>query len=241
MRAEEEYVPAIEDEHENVEEKLQELDHDQTEEEEVAAEAERAPDLGQLEMVRRVAVVEIVRDLIRDQSIEGERMNVLTHQEKSALEFLKAAIDGRTRGGKFMYAEDRLQQLNVVLADLQPLMAVGGMDGLDQTLVEIVDGIDELRYKLVQLEEAQEEVFREGEEKKKDKPDEGDEDDKPDEDAEGEVDEEKAEAATSSLVEAETPGEKPAEVEKKPGLWSRLTGRGKPGGPKDEGGGGGGA
>ena len=86
MRAEEEYVPAIEDEHENVEEKLEELDRDQTEEEEVAEEAEKAPDLAQLEMVRRVAVVEIVRDLIREQSIDGERLNVLTHQEKSALE-----------------------------------------------------------------------------------------------------------------------------------------------------------
>jgi hypothetical protein len=236
MRAEEEYVPAIEDEHENVEEKLQELDEDQTEEEEVAEESERAPDFAQLEMVRRTAVVEIVRDLIREQSIDSERMNVLTHQEKSALEFLKAAIDGRTRGGKFMYAEDRLQQLNVVLADLQPLMSVGGMEGLDVTLGEIVDGIDELRYKLEQLEEAQEEILHTGEEKKKDKPDEGDEDDKPDE--EGEGDEEQAEAKpASSLTDEPKPDAKPAEGEKKAGLWARLTGRGK----KDEGGGGSGA
>src|SRR5690242_12958745 len=148
MRAEEEYVPAIEDEDEKVEEKLQELEEDQTEEEEVAEEVELGPDVGQRERVRRVGVVEMVRDLIREQTVDGKRMNVLTHQEKSALDFLKAAIEGRTRGGRFMYAEDRLQQLNVVLADLQPLMAVGGMEGLDQTLGEIVDGIDELRFKL---------------------------------------------------------------------------------------------
>jgi hypothetical protein len=239
MRAEEEYVPAVEDEQDNVEEKLQELDQDQTEEEEVEEEAEREPDRGQLEMLRRVAVVEIVRDLIREQTVEGERMNVLTYQEKSALEYLKAAIEGRTRGGQFMYAEDRLQQLNVVLADLQPLMAVGGMEGLDQTLGEIVDGVDELRHNLELLEEAQEEIHGTGEEKKKGKPGEDDEDDKddkddkPDEDGDGGAEEATAEPAAK-------PGEQPAEGEKKQGLWARLTGRGKPG-PKDESGGGGGA
>jgi hypothetical protein len=234
MKAEEGYVPALEDEREDVIEKIEQLDEDQTEEEEVEEIAEREPDRGQLEMLRRAGVVSIVRDLLKQQTVEPARMNVLTAQEKSALEYLKAAIDGRTRGGQFMYAEDRLSQLNLVLADLQPLMAVGGMEGLDQTLGEVVDEIDELREKLELLEEAQEEIHHAAEEKKKDKPDEGDEDDKPDEDADADGDGE-AEAAPESGAVAAKSDEKPAEGEKK-GLWARLTGRGK----KDEGGGGGG-
>lgn len=232
MRAKEEYVSEHEEEaEEDVEQKVVELGQDQTEEEEVEEEAAKGPDLAQLELVRRVAVVEVVREMLAEQTIDVERLKVLTDQEREALEYLQAVVEGRSRGGKFMYAEDRLEQLNAVLADLQPLMAVGGMEGLDETLGQIVDGIDELRHKLELLEEAQEETRHEVEEKKKGKPDEDDDDkdDQPDEDAEAAPDEATAEPA------ATTPDGKPADGEKKPGLWGRLWNRGK----KDEGGGGG--
>jgi hypothetical protein len=149
------------------------------------------------------------------------------------MEFLEAVIVGRTKGGAFIYAERRLEQLNLLLADLQPLLSVGAIAGLQHTLQDVVSGFANLRDELEQLEEAQELVYHAPAEKKKgDKPD---EDDKPDDEAGGEAGGEAEKK--SSLVEdqaAAAAGATDGKAdEKKPGLWGRLWNRGK----KDEGGG----
>lgn len=239
MRAEEEYVPERDEEEEkDADEVLGELEQDKTEAEEAEEEqAERETEIVVGELVRRAAVVEIVRDLLAQQPVDAARRDALTEQEREALQFLEAVIDGRTRGGEFIYAERRLEQLNLVLADLQPLLSVGAVEGLEDTLEQVVDGFAQLRHELQLLEEAQEEVFHAPEEKKKE--DEDDDDDKPDDDAAeaGEPGERDAAAKPkSSLTDEPAPAAGAADGkadEKKPGLWGRLWSRGK----KDEGGG----
>ncbi len=227
FRAEEEYVPEHE-QAEDVEEVVGELAEDQTEEEEVEEEVAQEPDKDALELVRRVTVVGVVRDLLDQRSVASERMAVLTDHEREALGFLHNVVEGRTQTGRFIYAEQRLEQLNLVLADLQPLLAVGGMEGLDVTLGEIVDGIDHLRHELELLEEAQEEVRHEVEEKK------GDEDDEDDKGDDGEADEATAAggsltgeptAADGKAVPAPADGKNPPAGEaSKPGFFSRVFG-----------------
>jgi hypothetical protein len=250
MRAEEEYVPEREeDEEEDVESVLGELEQDRTEEEDVEEQAEQTPEAA-AEMMRRAGVVEIVRDMLASRDVDIARMQLLSDEEREALEFLQAVVEGRTRTGKFIYAERRLEQLNLVLADLQPLLSVGQIEGLDDTMAEVVDGIDRLRHELELLEEAQEEVRPEAVEKKKGDDDEDDKDDpdnKPDEKSDEKPDEKSAAAkpksslaAESAAAAAEQAGQPVASDgaagdEKKPGLWGRLWNRGK----KDEGGGGG--
>jgi hypothetical protein len=239
MRAEEEYVPEREeDEEEDAEEVLGELEQDRTEEEDVQEEAEEKPE-AQAEMMRRAGVVEIVRDLLARRDVDVARMQLLSDEEREALEFLQAIVEGRTKTGKFIYAERRLEQLNGVLADLQPLLSVGQIDGLDATMGEIVDGIEHLRHELELLEEAQEEVRHEVATKKKgdDEDDKDDPDGKPDEAAAaGKDPPDSSLAAESTAAAAEPAGAEGADgAEKKPGLWGRLWNRGK----KDDGGGGG--
>lgn len=250
VRLDEEYVPEHEeDEDKDAEKVLGELEQDQTEAEDVEEELEVGPEAKSDELLRRAAVVEVVRDMLDRRPIESARIAALSDQEREALEFLQAVIDGRTKNGAFLYAERRLEQLNLVLADLQPLLSVGLVEGLEGTLHEVIDRFEHLRHQLEQLEEAQEEVFHAPEEKKKGEGD--DDDDKPDDEdageSEGESDtdakpksslaEESAAAAAQQPKPGTTTDAKPGDAEKKQGLWGRLWNRGK----KDEGGGGGGA
>ncbi|HUQ02550.1 MAG TPA: hypothetical protein VM261_08655 [Kofleriaceae bacterium] len=242
MRAEEEYVPEREeDEEKDAEEVLGELDQDRTEEEDVQEEAEQKPE-ARTEMMRRAGVVEIVRDMLARRDVDVTRMQLLNDQEREALEFLQAVVEGRTKTGKFIYAERRIEHLNLVLADLQPLLSVGQIEGLDEAMAQVVDGIDTLRHELELLEEAQEEVRHEVVEKKQgdDEDDKDDPDNKPDENAAAaekampgsSLAAESTAAATEQAGQPAT-GAESADGEKKPGLWGRLWNRGK----KDEGGG----
>ena len=160
MRADEDYVPEHE-EAEDVEHAVGELAVDQTSTEDVEEEVEQSSDFESQELLRRATVVDAIRDMMNGHGPSIADLAVLTDHEREAMAFLQAVIEGRTTGGAFMYAEQRLQQLNLVLADLQPLLSVGGMEGLSDTLIQVVDGFGDLRHKLELLEEAQEEQLRE--------------------------------------------------------------------------------
>lgn len=231
MRAEEEYVPERDEEEEDARDVIHELEDDKTSAEEVEEEEEEREVIAQVivgEVLRRASVVETVRDMLAHKPVDRDHLTTLSDHEREALEFLQTIIDGRTRSGAFVYAEQRLEQLNHVLADLQPLMSVGLVEGLEQTLHEVVDGFDELRKELELLEEAQAELQHLAEEKAGDEDDDDDEDDQGDDDqGDGE------EAAGEQPVDQGTSPE--GDADKKPPLWERLWNRKKPP-PGDKGG-----
>lgn len=216
-----EYVPEREeDEDADARDVVGDLEQDHTEEEDVEEEVEEAPDQRALEMLRRTVVVEVVREMLAERDVDVELLAVLTDHEREALSFLQAAVDGHTRTGEFLYAETRLEQLNLVLADLQPLLSVGNIAGLDSVLVEVIDGIEALRRKLDMLTEADDEILEALFEAEAQAPDDGkdDQDDKGDQgDAAGEV------APEAAAGEA-APGEPSIKQEK---LWKRIFKRGK--------------
>ncbi len=215
-----EYVPEREeDEDADARDVVGDLEQDHTEEEDVEEEVEQAPDQRALEMLRRTVVVEVVREMLAERDVDVELLAVLTDHEREALSFLRAAVEGRTEGGEFLYAETRLEQLNLVLADLQPLLSVGNIAGLDSVLVEVIDGIEALRQKLEMLTEADDEILEALFEAEAQSADDGqdDQDDKGDQgDAAGEV-----------APEATT-GEPDKKVDKRgERLWKRVFKRGK--------------
>jgi DNA repair exonuclease SbcCD ATPase subunit len=251
MRAGEEYVPERdEEEEEDAQDVIHELEDDKTSAEEAEEEAEEEQAVVQVvvgEVMRRASVVETVRDMLARKPVHLDQLTTLTDHEVEALEFLQTIIEGRTRSGAFVYAEQRLEQLNHVLADLQPLMAVGLVDGLEDTLHEVIDGFDELRTKLELLEEAQEEVRHlEGTQEEGAEDDEDDDDDDDadandaDENVGGDAEPKGTLAEESAAALAGEQKETPEHLQdpKQPGLWGRLWKRGK---KPEEGGGGGGA
>jgi hypothetical protein len=83
----------------------------------------------------------------------------LPKRELIALEFLKAAVDGRDRAlAKWIYAEDRRDMLEQALAVLEPILEHG-----DATMVGDLDDVrvqvGELRSRLSNLEDAQDELL----------------------------------------------------------------------------------
>ncbi len=221
MRADEEFVPERdEDEAQDAEHVVGQLAQDQTEEEEVEQEVEEevaVSVLAELELVRRVAVVEVVRDLLAQTVVDDARLDVLTDHEREALAFLEAAIEGRTPEGQFIYAEQRLRHLNLVLADLQPLLQVGGIAGVAESLAQVVDGVERLRRELVSLEEAEEELFLESEEQAAEG--DQDDDDQGDEAGAGEPGPGEATEATEPKEPTESKDQPSIKQEK---LWRRV-------------------
>lgn len=157
---------------------------------------------------RYLEVVEAVRAMLAGEQVELDKMTDLSDQEREALEYLRHVISGRDGRNEFIFAEDRLEGLNQVLAQLQPLLSVGGAHQiLHDSLGEIVDAFADLRERLVVLEDAQEELFHEPEKKK---PGEGDDDeDGGDDEAEGDDDVEKP-PAKSTVWDPDDRGDGPA-------------------------------
>lgn len=218
-----EYVPEREeDEDADARDVVGDLEQDHTEEEDVEEEVEQAPDQRALEMLRRTVVVEVVREMLAERDVDVELLAVLTDHEREALTFLRAAVEGRTAGGEFLYAETRLEQLNLVLADLQPLLSVGNIAGLDSVLVEVIDGIEALRQKLEMLSEADDEILEALFEAEAQAADDGqdDQDDQGDQGDQGD--------AAGEVAPEATTGEPEKKVDKRgERLWKRIFKRGK--------------
>jgi hypothetical protein len=134
----------------------------------------------------------------------------LTEGERLALELLAECVSGRdARTHRIVYAERRLEMLELALATLQPAFALALVPELGNELRgaydQLVEEVGDLRDKLDRLGDAQEELmaYRFDHEEEAGKPD---EEDKP------------ADA---------TPTPAPSEPEKKPGLLGRIFGGGK--------------
>lgn len=161
---------------------------------------------------RYLEVAAAASAMLEGQEVRLDTLTALTDEERIALENLQQVVRGRDEGDEFLYAEERLEGLNQVLARLQPLLAVGCVHHvLHASLHQLVDGFEELRAHLTGLGDAEEEVVHVAAEKKPDTDeddDDGDGDDEADE-AEDDADVERP-PATSTVWDPDDRGDGPA-------------------------------
>jgi len=97
-----------------------------------------------------------------DRNVEVAKLN-LPERETRALEALQAAVTGKQPGsGTFVFAEDRENMLEQALAVLQPMLTRAEPEvaaAFARDHARITAQVTELRASLVNLEDAQEEVF----------------------------------------------------------------------------------
>jgi hypothetical protein len=150
----------------------------------------------------------------------------LSAQERSALDALRTAYGGREgRYNTFVYAEQRRELLEQALSALQPILAldVSASAELRENYERMVEQVTELRERLVNLEDSQDDEMLQRESPKKTEEsgaDDGDKDDK-DDDAEPGLDDQPSTlfdgpaapektASTSSLFDGAAAPEKTA-------------------------------
>ncbi|HRC57793.1 MAG TPA: hypothetical protein PKU97_17780, partial [Kofleriaceae bacterium] len=134
----------------------------------------------------------------------------LGEQERSALEALRAAFEGRDSHNAFVYAEHRREMLEQALAALQPTLAldVSRIPELHDNYERIIAEVTELRAHLEQLEDAQDDEHMHVAVQKKDEPKDGDDgDDDGDEGDEGEQDDDKQRPASDQGLRADKPSD----------------------------------
>lgn len=101
-----------------------------------------------------------IRLILSDEDFEVERLKLPEHEAR-ALESLQVAVTGRGDLGQFVYAYDRRDLLEQALAVLQPSMAGVGSKAereMAGQFEDLSERVAELRGKLSNLEEAQDEV-----------------------------------------------------------------------------------
>jgi hypothetical protein len=105
-------------------------------------------------------VVATMHSVLDGRELDFEQMAELSRDEREAFEVLTQVVHARGRRGGFIYAEERLQQLNQVLAVLQPALSIGSAPGIEELrgeLAIVIDEVAELRERLINLEAAEEE------------------------------------------------------------------------------------
>lgn len=115
----------------------------------------------------------------------------LSVQERSALEALHTAYGGREgRYNTFVFAEQRRELLEQALSALQPILAldVSASSELRENYERMVDQVTELRERLVNLEDSQDDEMLQREAVKAAEEGSDEEDDKGDKDGEPEAD-----------------------------------------------------
>jgi hypothetical protein len=110
------------------------------------------------EVEHRDQVLAATRAIFARETIVVDTLQ-LPKRELIALEFLKAAVDGRDRDlAKWIYAEDRRDMLEQALAVLEPILE--RHDGaMASELDEVRVRVGELRVRLWNLEDAQDELL----------------------------------------------------------------------------------
>lgn len=142
-------------------------------------------------------IVATMRSVLEGRAVDVEKLNELSLDERKAFELLQQAVSARGRRGGFILAEGRLERLNQVLSVLQPALSIGSIPGVEQMrgdLAAVIDQVDHLRHKLINLEALEEELEHAPEERES----EGDKDD--DDDGAGEVPELDAPPRPSTLA-----------------------------------------
>jgi len=151
MRAEEKVVDGPELEREEEKESLEQED------------VEELPALVDEEVVdreleHREALLSATRRIFACETIIVDTLQ-LPARELRALEFLQAAVEGRDRDfAKFVYAEDRRDMLEQALAVLEPILEHGD-DAVVRDLGDLRTHVGELRERLLDLEDAQDELL----------------------------------------------------------------------------------
>ena len=175
---------------------------------------------------RYFVVMDVIERLFAGEEEIGldEISDELTTEELEALRALQEAVAGRTAGNhRTVYAEERLRNLGSALAGLQPILAEGLQTHSPAALEEfqrMVDHIEELRSRLVSLEDAQEELFEQDKILEEIRGDEADEDE--DEDIGEDIDEDEGEPSPSTLVGA--PGDAAVEQPEQPSTLAGAPG-----------------
>jgi hypothetical protein len=140
---------------------------------------------------------------------------VLSDEEREALVRFQEAVNGRV-GGRDVLADTRLAELGQALAILQPTLAVGlglSAEAAVEQFHALVDGVEALRSTLVDLTDAQEELFEQDKAQDERAPDEGDEDEGDDADAPDDA----PRVSTLSGEPAAEPEERPSTLTGAPG------------------------
>jgi hypothetical protein len=187
-----------------------------------AHEEEELPALGgeelrDLELAHRSTLFDAIRLVLAGENVTVSLL-YLPQRETHALEALQAAVRGQDSLGEFVFAEDRSALLEQALAVLQQNVTHGEPEqlaGLHAKFDELTSRVAELRHRLVNLSDAQDDLFDEKRQYGEVVPaDEGDQDDKP--------------AATADAVDAALDGpERPEE----PAPPSTLAGPERPAEP----------
>jgi len=190
------------------EERLEEL----TEREEEELPVLGGEELRDLELEHRSTLFDAIRLVLAGENVTVSLL-YLPQRETHALEALQAAVNGQDSVGEFVFAEDRRALLEQALAVLQENVTHGNPEqlaGLHAKFDELTVQVGELRARLVNLEDAQDDLFDEKRQYEiEEVADEGDRDDKPaaPEDTSLYGPERPAEAKPSTLEGPERPAE----------------------------------
>lgn len=156
MRAEEKEVEDLAVEREVSREKLDD-----------AAEQEVLPEIAGEEVrdVERTdggTLLAAMRQILRDEPLNIEQL-VLPARDVRALDALQKAVSGKSDTHMFVYAEDRKSLLEQALAVLQPNLTAYGQTSelaeMSDSLEQMGKRVTELRAKLTNLEDAQDELM----------------------------------------------------------------------------------
>jgi len=185
VRSNDERSPEFDEQHELAQEPVERVQDEIELEEEQEVEPERES------ADRYFLVMDVVERFFAGEELVDldELESELTQEELEALRALQEATGGFAHGSTHtMYAEDRLRRLGEALAGLQPVLAEGLETHTAAALEEfqrMVDQVEELRGRLLSLEDAQEEIFAQDKPKEEARPpeaeDEGDKGEKGDE------------------------------------------------------------
>jgi hypothetical protein len=122
--------------------------------------------------------------VFRDDELELAGQGEISADERVAIEALQEVVRGRDhREDRILYAEERLDMLNQVLAVLQPTLAMALTPELAELRDEydaVVEEVSALRDRLENLDSAQEEIFEQDRDEAVEAPDTDDDDDTPD-------------------------------------------------------------
>jgi hypothetical protein len=161
----------------------QELEREERTREEAAHEEEELPAIGgevvrDVELEHRSTLFDALRLILAGEEVTVSLL-YLPQRETHALEALQTAVKGHDSVGEFVFAEDRSALLEQALGVLQQNVTHGDpaqLAELHAKFDEVTERVTELRERLTNLEDAQEELFHEerGEAKA-----ETDDDDKP--------------------------------------------------------------
>jgi len=187
-------------------------------------------------------MMHVLGAVFRDEDVDLEAIAELSIDEKAALEALREVVRGRdSTEDRILYAEERLDLLNQVLAVLQPTLAMAltpELAALRDEYDAVVQEVVGLRDRLESLDSAQEEIFEQDREKSAEAPD-TDDDDKPDDDADAENQEKPATEKKGLLDFFRKKKDKPAEAKPpaepdEPGAPRKSSLYGEPGEPAVE-------